>query len=1145
MEYNFQKNKSMPLAEKMRPTSLEEFVGQSELLDNNTLLTNILKSGDLPSFILWGPPGCGKTTLARLVARNSNSSLVMMSAVTAGVQDIKKAAQDAANNLIFGKRTLLFIDEIHRFSKLQQDSLLPHVENGNITLVGATTENPSFELNSALLSRCRVFVLKKLTSEEIAVIIKRAIETSNQFSTKRVIMHDETIEALSVLADGDARAALNVIDIALKSIRFSPDQEVVIGKAQLGALMQKNTLMNDKKGDSHYNLISALHKCIRGSDANAACYYITRMLEGGSDPLFIARRMVRMASEDIGLADPMALGIATAGFQAVQFVGMPECSVNLLQVAVYLALAPKSNSLEIAYAITKEFLMTHESDPVPLHICNAPTTLMSNLGYGAKYQYNHDFEHQSEVTQTYLPESIKDKEFFKYKQTCRGLDINGQPFESFLFWAQPESIYCQSDRLMIFADFFHKCGQRPYAVTPRITISTPHTVKEIDYGSSKLILGISDGHCYISFIFAFVGSNFIEPNTSTTATTVPPPASLSSPTTTPTLTPVTTTSHPSMPTSASSGSLSSHLNAVAAPVTIESALASLSDQSMKKKALFDLKDLLKDEASARRFVERDGIKSIEEQLGETGNTLAYALSAIQTAMHFDVCVAAIPKSMIFKILSMLESSNPSITKTALSILSIYCISTPKGYEELHDQFKHQKKQLNASHDKKSLNSVLVSLLSSSTVDIQLNALTLINSLIIKSGLEFVTLLNDLDSLDIGLKLKKLFESAVSQELKKQLYYYQKHKLSLLKNRKGILYNKESQEHEGTLMKLWTTTYPDTKLESRVSEQWKLLGFQGTDPATDFRGMGIFGLENLVYFATAHTDTFRKIVNGQLDRKERDYPVAVAGINLTQMFFELFKVTEENNPEMPIFPILFSHKNAFEEVYCIAFQLLDVTWDNMNASYMEFPKVIATVKQAIVTALDTKPTTLEAFNWAAGSSKKSNNFHHEDDSMQSEDIKKLKQTIKKEIHEIVAAQKISILTDGLMFKLLKPIKGKTAQTPPHTHMFVKLSADQLELQYAYVTEPVQTIPPEKITTFSGSETIEMMANSREDQSNFIDAIKCLTGKQVECPETIEEYKTLVSLSMKLKLLDLEGIVELPKTPPKVPELPPDCRPSTKA
>ncbi|EFA86617.1 engulfment and cell motility ELM family protein [Heterostelium album PN500] len=701
------------------------------------------------------------------------------------------------------------------------------------------------------------------------------------------------------------------------------------------------------------------------------------------------------------------------------------------------------------------------------------------------------------------------------------------------------------------------------------------------------------------------------------------------------------------------------------PTTIDSIFSALHDLSLKKKALFDLKDLLKDESNVKRFIEKDGIRAIEDQMTElSGNTLAYALIAIQAACSYEIGVHALPSTLIHRILAMIADSTaiPSITKTGLSILSQYCQTIPLAATQLNNQYG--KAALASQHP--SLLANIVALLSSSTVDIQLNALTLLNIMLSKSNNELQSLINKLDEYDINIKLKKLFESNVSQELKKQLYYYQKHKLSLLKKRKNIAYNKELEEHETLLLKLWTTTYPDVKLETRVSEQWKLLGFQGTDPATDFRGMGIFGLENLLYIAENHTDQFRKLISSQIDRKERDYPVAVAGINLTQMFFELFKVTEENNPEFPIFPILFSHKNAFEEVYCIAFQLLDITWDTMNASYMEFPKVIATVKQSIVTALETKPTTLEAFNWAAGASKKSNTFQNEDESLESEDIKKLKNIIKTDIMEVLKTQKLNILADGIYFKLQKPVKAKTVT---HTHLYVcQTAVSQVngELLYAQCTEPSSSLSPPASSAASqlqqlslqppmspgggsgargeltgsgglldktsmgansssnpampssptltgsgsinnpnssggssasggvgggglsssndpraamsfssvkindihfpaqsdaqqrrkpdtkntqqqqqqhfftvnlGREIVELIASTREDHSNFVDAIRLLNNKQIDCPETIEEYKILVNLSMKLKLLDLEG-VELPKSAPKVPPPPPD-------
>ncbi|EGG25214.1 engulfment and cell motility ELM family protein [Cavenderia fasciculata] len=666
--------------------------------------------------------------------------------------------------------------------------------------------------------------------------------------------------------------------------------------------------------------------------------------------------------------------------------------------------------------------------------------------------------------------------------------------------------------------------------------------------------------------------------------------------------------------------------------TIDSILLSLNDLSLKKKALFDLKEVLKDDSNVKKFIEKDGFVSIGDQLGElTGNTLSYALTALQTAMQSDAGANTVNATLISRVLPMLDpNSNPNILKSVLSILTLYCTLNRGGYQDLCDnhfpRFKLQssstsqpqqpttipltssvdsngsdKEKSNPSSKPVNIYSVIVTLLSSSTVDIQLNALAFINSIVSKAiskdQNQARSLIDELDTLDINNRLRKIYEGIVSQELKKQVYYYQKHKLNLMKSRKSIMYSKESPEHEALLMKLWTTTFPDVKLESRVSEQWKILGFQGTDPATDFRGMGIFGLENLVYFATSHSEQFKKIVQTNIERKERDYPVAVAGINLTQMFLDQFKINEDSNPEYPIFPVLFSHKHAFEELYCITFNLLDTTWDTMNASYMDFPKVLATVRQSTVTALDNKPTTLEAFNWGqqyVGGANKKQNPHfekEEDDHSQSEDIKKLKQQINTGIMDIMKNQKVSIMQEGLFFKLQRPIKGgKVIQT----HLFVKLSSDCQEYQYAFIPDPSNQSPPLASTpsqssilstssslsssgtsisnpsqcadksiqitntvklndiTFISSdvkkdqqqkrdnkqqneknishyfsiviakETTELSSNSRDDIANFIDSCKILTNKPTECAETIEELKVLMDLSLKLKLLELEGL-----------------------
>lgn len=412
-----ERKKFAPLADRMRPRTFNEVVGQQELVKAGAPLRTLMESGSVPSMIFWGPPGSGKTTLAKLIANVGGLFFSELSAVTSGLVEARQVLKEAESRVGFeGKRTVLFIDEIHRFNKSQQDAFLPYVENGTITLIGATTENPSFEVNAALLSRCRVFVLKKLEAEDIRDLLKRACEDPERgYGQKNVQLSDDVLESIIRVADGDARTALNTLELLVQATPMTVDAktkraEVVLTLEQLQSLLQRSHILYDKTGEEHHNIISALHKSLRGSDVNAALYWLGRMLEGGDEPLYVARRLVRFASEDIGMADPNALVQAVAGYQAAHFLGMPECNVHLAQVVVYLAKAPKSNALYTAYAAVKEDIQTLPNEPVPLHIRNAPTKLMKNLGYGKGYQYNPDFE--GPVDQTYLPEKLKAKKYF-------------------------------------------------------------------------------------------------------------------------------------------------------------------------------------------------------------------------------------------------------------------------------------------------------------------------------------------------------------------------------------------------------------------------------------------------------------------------------------------------------------------------------------------------------------------------------------------------------------------------------------------------------------------------------------------------------------------------------------------------------------
>ncbi|MCC8137147.1 MAG: replication-associated recombination protein A [Clostridiales bacterium] len=403
-----------PLAERLRPRTLDEFVGQKHLLGPGKVLRKMIESDQISSMIFWSPPGSGKTSLARIIASRTKASFIDFSAVTSGIKEIRQVMQQAEENRRFGERTIVFVDEIHRFNKAQQDAFLPFVEKGSIILIGATTENPSFEINGALLSRCKVFVLHALGTEELVEIIQRALRDPRGFGSQKIEMEPDMPELIANFANGDARAALSTLEMVILNgeIDGENDGAVRISRETLEQCISKKSLLYDKKGEEHYNLISALHKSMRNSDPDAAVYWLSRMLEAGEDPLYVARRIVRFASEDVGLADPQALPQAIAAYQACHYLGMPECNVNLTQAVVYLSLAPKSNALYVAYGEAREDAQTQLAEPVPLVIRNGVTQLMRDEKYGEGYQYAHDTEEKLTNMQC-LPDSLLGREYYR------------------------------------------------------------------------------------------------------------------------------------------------------------------------------------------------------------------------------------------------------------------------------------------------------------------------------------------------------------------------------------------------------------------------------------------------------------------------------------------------------------------------------------------------------------------------------------------------------------------------------------------------------------------------------------------------------------------------------------------------------------
>ena len=402
---------SQPLAARLRPETIEEYVGQEHLLGRGRVLRRMIEQDRISSMIFWGPPGVGKTTLAQIIARMTQSAFINFSAVTSGIKEIRVVMEKAEKNRQIGQRTIVFVDEIHRFNKAQQDAFLPFVETGSIILSGATTENPSFEVNGALLSRCRVFVLQPLSADDLTEMLHHALQSPRGFGGQKIEIAEDLLRLIANFANGDARSALSTLEMVVLNGDLK-DDTVVVTKEILEQCISKKSLLYDKNGEEHYNLISALHKSMRNSDPDAAVYWLARMLEAGEDPLYVARRVTRFASEDVGMADPRALEIAVAAYQACHFIGMPECTVHLTEAVVYMSLAPKSNAMEVAYNTARVDALNMIAEPVPLVIRNAPTKLMKNLNYGKGYQYAHDTEDKLTNMQC-LPDSLLGRTYYQ------------------------------------------------------------------------------------------------------------------------------------------------------------------------------------------------------------------------------------------------------------------------------------------------------------------------------------------------------------------------------------------------------------------------------------------------------------------------------------------------------------------------------------------------------------------------------------------------------------------------------------------------------------------------------------------------------------------------------------------------------------
>lgn len=423
---------TQPLASRLRPETLDEYVGQTHLVGQGKILRGLIENDTISSMIFWGPPGVGKTTLARIIAHETKAQYVEFSAVSSGIKEIREVMERAENARVMGVRTILFADEIHRFNKAQQDAFLPFVEKGSIILIGATTENPSFEVNSALLSRCKVFIMKALEEDDLYALLRMAIESPKGFGDRKIRISDDALRAIARFANGDGRTALNTLEMAVLNSHLDENAVLDVTDDVLTECMNRRSLMYDKKGEEHYNLISALHKSMRNSDPDAAVYWMMRMLDGGEDPLYIARRLVRFASEDIGMADSNALLLAVSAFQACHFLGVPECNVHLAHAVVYLSMAPKSNALDVACMEASQDIKNAPAEPVPMQIRNAPTQLMREAGYGKGYVYAHNTAEKMAAMQC-LPDALKDRRY--YRPTDQGREkAVAERLEQILKW---------------------------------------------------------------------------------------------------------------------------------------------------------------------------------------------------------------------------------------------------------------------------------------------------------------------------------------------------------------------------------------------------------------------------------------------------------------------------------------------------------------------------------------------------------------------------------------------------------------------------------------------------------------------------------------------------------------------------------------